>query len=364
MTLSDIAKYRLISQQLADTKIKSAVEMVQWFGAVQGQEYAQTKWGLGLRLPHLSDYDIENELNEGKILRTHLLRPTWHFVSAKDIRWLLKLTSPRVHTANAYMYRQLELDDTIFNRCNDILVTTLQGGNQLTRDDINEKFRKHKIIAKGHRLSYIMMNAELEGIICSGAKQGNQFTYALLDEIVKHKKSLEKDEALAELTTRYFNSRNPATVKDFSTWSGLTITDCKNGIEMIKPLLKKEVIEQKEYFFNPNISLPNKQADKIYLLPIYDEFIMGYKDRNAIMILGNNASFRYDCMIIFAGQVIGTWKRTISKNEIDIESDFFKPLNKHQSKTFDESVNHFGEFMNLKVNRSLLRVDRWSRTSI
>src|SRR5690606_4347556 len=142
----------------------------------------QTKWGRGLRLPHLTDNDIENELNDGKILRTHLLRPTWHLVSAKDIYWLLKLTAPRVHTANAYMYRQLELDYKVFNRCNDILIETLQDGNQLTRDAINERFKMHKIIAKGHRLSYIMMNAELEGIVCSGARQGNQFTYALLDE--------------------------------------------------------------------------------------------------------------------------------------------------------------------------------------
>lgn len=369
MTLIEIAKYRLINQQLADTQMKSAVKsdsyrMVEWFGAIQGQEYSQTKWGLGLRLPHLSDNDIENELNEGKILRTHLLRPTWHFVSAKDIYWLLKLTAARVHVANTYMYRQLALDDKIFNRCNDILIKTLQGGNQLTRDAINEEFKKHKILAKGHRLSYIMMHAELEGIICSGARQGNQFTYALLDERVKYKKSLEKDEALAELTIRYFNSRSPATVKDFSTWSGLTMTDCKKGIEMIKPLLQKEVIENQEYLFTSNISLADKQADKIYLLPIYDEFIMGYKDRSAIMALKNNASFRYDCMIVFDGQVIGTWKRTILKNGIDLEYDFFKSLNKHQSKTFDEAVNRLSEFTNLKVNRLLQNEERTTSATL
>ena len=120
---------------------------------------------------------------------------------------------------------------------------------------------------------------------------------------------------------------------------------------MIKPLLGKEVIEQQEYFFNLNISLPAKQAGRIYLLPIYDEFIMGYKDRSALMVFGNNASFRYDCMIVFDGQIIGTWKRTISKNAIDIEFDFFRPLNKYQNKTFDKVVNRFSEFTNLKVNR-------------
>ncbi|QHT68121.1 winged helix DNA-binding domain-containing protein [Rhodocytophaga rosea] len=325
--------------------------MVEWFGAMQGQEYTQTKWGLGLRLPQHTDNDIESELNEGKILRTHLLRPTWHFVSSNDIYWLLKLTAPRVHTSNAYMYRQMELSDKVFNQCNDILITTLEGAKHLTREAINEEFKKHKIIAKGHRLSYIMMNAELEGIVCSGARQGNQFTYTLLEERVKHKNSLDKDEALAQLSIRYFNSRNPATVKDFATWSGLTIGDCKKGIGMIKKSLHKEIIAQQEYFLNPDTSLPDKQLGKIHFLPIYDEFIMGYKDRNAIMTLKNNASFRYDSMVVYEGQVIGTWKRTITKNSIDIEYDFFKPLNSLQCKVWDESLNQMSCFFNLKVNR-------------
>lgn len=349
MILTDIAKYRVINQQLSNTKIKSAVEMVEYFGAVQGQEYAQTKWGLGVRLPHLFDQDIEKELNEGKILRTHLLRPTWHFVSAKDIRWLLNLTAPRVQQINSYMYRKLELDDKILSRCNDILNKTLQGGKQLTRNDICEEFKKHKINAKELRLIYIMMNAELEGIICSGARQGKQFTYALLDERVNNKKTLDRDRALAELTTRYFSSRSPATVKDFSTWSGLTMTDCKKGIEMIKPLLTKEVIAQNEYYINISLPETHKQSNQIYLLPIYDEFIMGYKDRSAIMTLNHNGSFRYDCMIIFDGQVIGTWKRTISKNAIDMKYDFFKSLNKIQERAFDQVVSRFSEFTNLKI---------------
>lgn len=351
MTLPEIANYRLINQQLTDTRIKSAVGMVEWLGAVQGQEYAQTKWGLGLRLPHLTDDDIENELNKGKILRTHILRPTWHFVSAKDIHWLVNLTAPRVHQANSYMYRQLELDKKLFNRCNEIIIKLLQGGNHLKRDEINNAFEKQNIIAKGHRLSYIMMNAELEGILCSGKRQGNQFTYALLDERVTHKEILNKEEALAELTSRYFKSRGPATIRDFATWSGLTMADCKKGIEMMIRFLQKEVIEGQEYFFNPQTSIPSKQPYKIYLLPIYDEFIMGYKDRSAIMISKGNEPFRYDCMIVCSGQIIGTWKRTLSKNSIDFEYDFFKPLNKLQSKAFDKAVTQFGEFMNLRINK-------------
>jgi hypothetical protein len=358
MTLPEIAKYRLINQQISETKIKSAVEMVQWFGAVQGQEFAQTKWGLGLRLPHIKDDDIERDFTAGKIIRTHLLRPTWHFVAAQDIRWLLTLTAPRVNAANAYMYRQLELDSKVFNHCNESLTEILRG-KHLTRDEINEEFKKNKIIAQGHRLSYIMMNAELEGNICSGARQGNQFTYALLDERIGATNSFKTDEALAELTKRYFLSRGPATIKDFSTWSGLTLTNCKKGVEIVKSLFNSEIIENQEYFFPSRISLANEQFQKIYLLPIYDEFIMGYKDRSAITIFKNNSkptsSSHYDSMIIFEGQIIGTWKRTIAKKSVNFEYELFRPLNKNQLKAFDNAVHRLGEFTNMPVNYAKIK---------
>lgn len=310
MNLSEIAKYRFNSQQFIGSKFTNAIDLICWFGAVQAQEYAQTKWGLGLRLPMLLDSDIEKDFTDGKILRTHLLRPTWHLVTADDIRWLLMLTAPRVNNVNGFMYRELELDEKIFKRCNNILIKTLENGKQLTRDEINEEFHKNKIKAAGHRLSYIMMYAELAGIICSGARQGNQFTYALLEERVPKSQPIQYDEALAELTKRYFTSRSPATMKDFSTWSGLTLTACKKGIEMNKSYFNKEVIEEDVYYFTNDILLNNEPNKNIYLLPIYDEFIMGYKDRSAIFELKNSlkdiSPFHYDCMIAFDGQIIGT----------------------------------------------------------
>ena len=352
MTLTDMATRRLTSQQLTSTRLASGAEMVAWFGAVQGQEYEQTKWSLGLRLPHLMDRDIEDELTAGHILRTHLLRPTWHFVSEADIRWLLRLTAPRVHAANGYMYRQLELGDRIFNKCNDILVKNLAGGNHLTRNALADAFSREAIMAKGHRLSYIMMNAELEGIICSGARRGKQATYALLDERMAHKTTLEKEAALAELSKRYFNSRGPATIADFATWSGLTMADCKMGTELVKPLLQKVAVEEKEYYFNEEISFPGLRSGAMYLLPPYDELVMGYKDRDAMMQSTGGTAFRYDCMIVSNGQVTGTWRRTISTKEIDLECQFFKPLSPLQRKSFEDAVNRFSGFTGLKIKQA------------
>ena len=327
--------------------------MVHWFGAVQAQEYAQTKWGLGLRLSNVDDDQIESDFTTGKILRTHLLRPTWHFVSAKDIRWLLALTAPRVHQANAYMYRQQELDNKVFNKCHDILGNILQGGKELTREEINEEFASQKIVATGHRLSYIMMQAELEGIICSGARKGNQFTYALLDERVKEKKTLAGEEALYELTKRYFSSRGPATVKDFSTWSGLTIGNCKKGVDMIGSKLKKATVEKQDYYFASPAASCEKPIEGLHLLPIYDEFIMGYKDREAYFQLKNSTKvvkIMYDNMIIVDGQIIGTWKRAVKATSITVAFQFFKPLNKNQQKLIDAALHRLQEFTNMKVH--------------
>jgi hypothetical protein len=349
----DIGKHRLIQQQLIETKLKSANEMVAWLGAVQAQEYAQTKWALGLRLPSLTDVDIEEDFTEGRMLRTHLLRPTWHFVTPQDIRWMLSLTAPRVNAANAYMYRKLELDHKLFKRCNDILVKYLEGNNQQTRNEINGELAKKKIIAEGHRLSYMMMRAELDGIICSGARKGNQFTYCLLEERVPKFKQKSNDEALAELTNRYFKSRGPATINDFSTWSGLTLSDCKKGVAMMKSHLATKQVAKEIYYYSAEVSVGAHKDDHMYLLPIYDEYIMGYKDRSPILKFSDSISpaprFLYDSTIVYAGQIIGTWKRTINAKSIQLEYDFFKPLNKKELKLFKEAIDRFQKFTALEV---------------
>jgi hypothetical protein len=353
MNFSGIAHYRLLNQQLVHAESKTAIEQLEHFGAIQAQEYAHSKWSFGLRLPHLSAADVEKDFTSGKILRTHLLRPTWHFVAAKDIRWMLMLTAPRVHAVNAFMYRKLELDAKLFARCNKIMSKALSG-KQLTRDAINLAFKKNKIEADGHRLSYIMMQAELDGLICSGAKEGNQFTYTLLEERVPGVKAKNKEEALAELTKRFFTSRGPATLKDFSTWSGLTLSDCKNGVEMMKSVFSKEKIGKDEYLF-PSVNLPAKKEFKtIHLLPIYDEYIMGYKDRSAIKLLHEKQkpapAISFLNLILRDGQIAGSWKRTLHAKSIDFSYDFFEKPDRAGQKLFEKAVERYGEFHGLPVN--------------
>jgi hypothetical protein len=357
MTHWEIAKQRLAVQQLSTTNFTKPTDLLRWFGVMQAQEYGPTKWSFGIRMPRLKDADVEKDFTSGKILRTHLLRPTWHFVAAEDIRWMLQLTKARVHAANAFMYRQLELEKKIFTKCTNIIVKSLEGKNQLTRDDLNEEFKKSRIKAEGHRLSYIMMHAELEGIICSGARQGNQFTYVLLDERIPVTKSKSMAEALAELTQRYFTSRGPATIQDFSTWSGLTIADCKKGIEFIKGKLLHETVGNELYYFAEYPKkYPKKRTSKsisIHLLPIYDEYIMGYKKREAILQVYQNIkpkpALGYDSTIVSDGQIIGTWRRVIKPKHIDLQHKPFHPFTALQKIEFKKAVDRYQKFTGLEV---------------
>src|SRR5437667_11917146 len=179
----DICGQRLASQHLTKQKIEKASEIVQLLGAVQAQDYSAAKWGIAQRTRSATDAELEKEISDGSILRTHVLRPTWHFVAPADIRWMLALTAPRVKSANAHYDRTLGLNDTVFTHSNAVLAKALQGGKQLTRAELVSVLQLAGIATSDLLQStYIMMRAELDGIICSGARRGKQFTYALLDE--------------------------------------------------------------------------------------------------------------------------------------------------------------------------------------
>ena len=358
MNVRTIVQYRLVNQQIAGTNCSSPEELVRTLGAMQAQEYSQSKWSIGLRLPHVIDADIENAFTKGQIIRTHILRPTWHFVSPQDIRWMLSLSAPRVRAANSFMYRKLELDNKIFRKTNNVLEKALECGKHLTRTKLAFELERKKIIADGFRLSYIMMHAELDGIICSGAREGKQFTYALLDERVASSKPMKNDEALAELTKRYFNSRGPATPKDFGIWSGLSLAQVKKGLGMVVNDFNHTKIDNTDYYFpsipsNKILSKGISSKQNVHLLPVYDEYIMGYKDRNFYLNLKNkinpSPSFTFDSTIIIKGQIAGAWRRTINKNSIDLEYNLFKPLNKTDKKKFLLAVDHYSKFMGMLV---------------
>jgi hypothetical protein len=353
LTLSDVARYRFYNQHIGRAKFEKPDDVVAWLGAMQGQEYAMAKWGIAQRMQEITATELDKAFADGAILRTHLLRPTWHFVTPADIRWVLALSAPRVHAVNAFMYRKLELDSALFKRSTAVLTKSLQGGKQLTRVELASALQQAGIATVGElRMGYILMQAELDALICSGARRGKQFTYALLEERVPQVKKMEREEALAELVKRYFTSRGPATMRDFTVWSGLTMTDAKRGIEMLKPKLEHDVIDEQTYWFVES-ALPAKPSlTSAHLLPIYDEYVMGYKDRSAMLGALEREKFdagsiAFDNLIVINGMLVGSWKRTLSKREVSIETNFNARLTKVEQKAVAAGAAQFGKFLSL-----------------
>jgi hypothetical protein len=362
MTSLDLAQQRLFNQRLVGAPFESPVDVVQWLCAVQSQDYAGGKWALGMRLQGVSDAALDQAFNEGAILRTHVMRPTWHFVTPADICWMLELTAKQVKARFGYYNNRLGLDSEVLAKSNDVLVKALEGGKQLTRAGIASTLQQAGIDTNDNlRFGHILANAEQDGVIVSGGRQGKQFTYALLPERAPQLRVLARDEALAELARRYFESHGPATLKDYVWWSGLTVSDARAGIEMVKSQLAQEEIGGQAYWFTPSTrraaakAQPKSQAPVVHLLPNYDEYIVAYTDRSAISEavtdekLDSRGNILFQYTIVIDGQIVGTWKRTFKKNTVVIALEPFRPLSADEEQAVTEATRRYGEFLSLSV---------------
>lgn len=370
MTL-DLPLYRLHNQHLIQDKFDRAEDVVRSLGAVQSQDFGGAKWALGLRSKDLTDLEVQRAFDEGAILRTHMLRPTWHFVAPEDIRWMLALTAPRVLAQMAYMDRQLELDQGFFKKSRATLIRALQGGKSLTRAELEPAYQKDRIPAQGQRLGHLLMHAELEGLICSGPRKGKQFTYTLLEERVPPAKAMSPEESLAGLVKRYFVTRGPATLHDFSWWSGLTLTDARRGMEMVRSHFVRERLGGQEYWIADAGPLLPEHSPTAFLLPNYDEFFIGYKDRSAIGKEAEAAGIKKDDaallanVIVLDGQILGGWKRTPKKEMVQVEVSLLRALTPAEEQALVEAVQRYGRFLGLQallISKEFTSVQRTSRS--
>jgi len=355
-TPAELLSTRLRNQQLIGSKIRKAAKVVSWLCAVQAQDFPAAKWGIGLRAPGLQDADVDQAYNDGLILRTHVLRPTWHFVAPEDIRWLLALSAPRIHAANAYYYRQAGLDAKVFARSCAMIQRVLDGGKAMTRSEIATHLTRAKIPAGGLKLAYVMMHAELEGVICSGPRRGKQFTYMLLEERVPKAKPRDRDASLAELAKRYFASHGPATVRDFSWWSGLTIKEAQQGIDAVRPLLDSASIGDAIYWSGDEAPGAPLKGTGAMLLPNYDEYLIAYKDRAPVIDAGRTANMiaransAFANHVVINGRMAGSWSRTLSGNAVLIEVAPYGKLTPQQTRAVASAADCYGEYLGLSAS--------------
>lgn len=302
----------------------AAVEhVVGWLCAVQSQEYALAKWSIAQRMKRASDDVVERAIAEGRILRTHVLRPTWHFVQPADIRWMLELTSPRVRRMMASYDRRLGLDETVYATSRALIVRALQGGVHLTRAEIAAVLDRGGLSARGQTLAHLVMREELDGVVCSGAPKGRHQTYALLEERAPSARRLTPDEALAELTLRYFTGHGPATLKDYRWWSSLPAAQAREGLHLVRSRLESMNVAGRTYYFaRPTRAAPARGA---HLLQGYDELIVGYTEsRDVLDVAGLRTTFPRNPMpfthaILIDGQLAGHWRTRSTGDSVAIE---------------------------------------------
>lgn len=341
---------RLANQQLVSTKCKTPKEVVSWMGAVQAQDYNMAKWAVGTRLLACTDKQVEEALNRSDILRTHILRPTWHLVANEDIRWMLQLTAPRNKMALATYTKAIGIDSTTIVKTLPKVLKMLEGGNHLTRQEMGEALDSAGVkFTHDHALNQILFHAEIDGLVCSGAVKGKKQTYALLDEITPALKNFSKEESLAKLAGRFFTSHAPATLQDFTWWSGLTKTDARKALEMVKAGFISEEVDGQTYWFTKEGKDLSVAKNIVHLLPAFDEYVVSYKDRKDIFehgsyskVISTNGIFKPTVMV--NGQVAGMWKRVVKGKKVTAETELFIKLDSKVKKAVDQEVERFTKY--------------------
>ncbi|RYE22446.1 MAG: winged helix DNA-binding domain-containing protein, partial [Sphingobacteriales bacterium] len=276
MTAKQLLQLRLHNQQIAATEFKKPQEIVHWMGAMQAQDNPGAKWSVGLRLPGSTDSDIDSAINRARIVRTWTQRGTLHYMASQDVRWMLDLLAPRVLKSFSTQLRRSELDTALLKKCMKLLEKGMEGGLSLTRPEIKQLLESKKITTKD-RLNYILVYASLEQLICHGPKTGNEFAFVLMDEWVRPAKKITNEEAMVQLAERYFTSHGPASLQDFIWWIGGTIKEATAALKAIEHKLECVMVNGVAYYFKDH---GTGKGNGVYLLPGFDEYMLGYKDRS------------------------------------------------------------------------------------
>ncbi|WP_051312729.1 winged helix DNA-binding domain-containing protein [Sporocytophaga myxococcoides] len=352
MTPSEILNYRLINHGLVNSSNTSCEEVVRKSCVIQSQDFPASKLAIGIRLPNSSESDIINCINDGSIIRTSALRGTLHLVSSKDIKWILDLAGPAVITRMHKQYHSVSLDEKSFSKAFNIFSKELDG-IYLTRQELYALLIKNGLSPEENRGVYLINRASLQKIICQGPMKDNEITFTLLDSWAPEAKILERKEALYELAKKYFQSHGPATFADFVNWSGLSNADAKNAFESILSSMTKEIFNQSEYWYFSNLKI-NPIPNKVLLLPAFDEYILGYKNRELFLDAEHNRKVitvngLFYPTVIVNGRVVGVWKKILSKGNVILDIQLFDNLSKIKQSAIKEELKSLESFLEMPV---------------
>jgi hypothetical protein len=342
------AQQRLRTQRLSGAGFDSPADVVRWFGAVQAQDFAGALWAVGMRTKGATEASVERALADRAIVRTWPLRGTLHFVAAEDVGWMMRHFAPRLAERTARSFLRFGLDRRVFARCASTIIKALEGGRQLSRPKLYERLERAGIRTRG-RGPHILWQMAHQGLICFGTREGKQHTFVLLEEWLPKAKRLDRDEALAELAHRYFTSHGPATLQDFTWWSGLVAADARRAVEaagagaphLAPSHLAPRVSAQRT-------SAPRTSRPHAVLLPPYDEYTVAYRDRSAALDPKNAAAARngiFSPTIVLDGRIAGTWTRQLSRDAVIIALKPFAPLTGLRARSVAAAAARYGRFI-------------------
>ncbi|HEY9167192.1 MAG TPA: winged helix DNA-binding domain-containing protein [Candidatus Kryptonia bacterium] len=351
MTEKEIVKSRLANQLLVGSKAKSPADVVEQLVGIHAQDYAGSELSIGVRLRGSNLIDIEEAIAEREIVRTWAMRGTLHFIAGRDMRWILKLLAPPMIIALARRYKELDLDAAIFRKAESLLSKTLSGTKQLARAELVSVLEKSGISCAGQRAVFILHRASLDRVICFGVNRDKQQTHVLFEEWVPESRQYGPEESLAQLAFRYFAGHGPATIQDFIWWSGLKSGDANTGLELARSSLEHVDNAGKRYWMPPHVSWPRVRSPVAHLLPGFDDFLLGYKDRGASLNPTHARHLQRGGMfapfILIDGHVVGTWSKKVKRDEVIVSPQLFSPPDKATVKSITEAAQRYSKFIGL-----------------
>jgi hypothetical protein len=354
LRIGEIRRRRMAGQQLTRPRFTDAGQLVRWMGAVQAQDLLGSRWALGVRLRSASESDVEASVAARAIVRTWPMRGTLHYVSADDVRWMLRLLTPRVLARSAGRYRELELDAAAFQRAARVLTRAL-AGRALTRAEVYDVLGRGRVSPEGQRGIHILGHLAQQGLICLGARRGKQPTFVLLDEWVPKSRDLSREEALATLAERYFASHGPATRHDFAWWTGLRLKEAEAAIGAAGSRVVREAHEGGPLFSSSaSGASPAVTRTSAVLVPAWDEYVVAYKDRAAALEgappLGDRAYPVGSSLVVIDGRVRGSWRRLLGGSRVRVRVTFWSPATREEAGAVEAAAEQYGRFLGLEVD--------------
>lgn len=349
MSVDDwIARRRMGSLGLSAPGHGTPAAVVEHLTAMQAQEHRYARWSVGQRMEGSPMcLALDRAFDQGRLLRTHVLRPTWHYVVPRDIRWLMMLTGPRVNGGNARRYQELGLDAETLARADDVIAAAVADSPR-TRHQLADALEAKRISTDGQRIVYILMHAELHSVVCSGPVARKQHTYAAFDQRVPPDEGLGYDDALGRLAQRYFATRGPATLNDFVWWSGLSTPEARRGLTAASSRLASRVVDDRTYWFSDGIA--PRMMPRVHLIQCYDEAVISYRQSRDILQTAAS-SFAvprhidgFNHILLLDGRLLGHWRHLREWGDDRVETRIERSLGGAERAALDGAIERYRRF--------------------